>query len=542
MLRVVLIIVWVVSAVAASSAGLDYYLTPLQERPFTEGHALFASSAWVGHGYGVLGSGSMVFGVLMYGIRKRVPALGKLGKLKHWLQVHIFLCTLGPFLILLHSTFRVGGLVSIASWSMVLVVGSGFFGRYLYVHIPKTLQGTFLSMEAIESRRVEARSLPHTLLLGFRRDFSLIRMDTDTFPHLATGYTLKGAHTEVGCRACHTPELVSDPQLRQELSATGGLAHSHLGLNPQCKSCHETDGPHQSQFAGRDCSGCHAEVEWEGALVFDHAQASFLLDGQHSEVVCTGCHVAKQLGGKVASIRYAPVEASDCSSCHEDPHKNQMSGSCNGCHATNGWHRVNRSTVESTFDHGATGFALMGAHSRAECQSCHSTTPGTNEQLLLHFSGRPGGRSYPIPEHENCISCHLDSHEGDFGDRSCDLCHGPDSWIPPDYDRAQNQMEFRFAHGLLDEAEWVGSCRTCHTKDGPHRTQFGNRDCRECHGTDAYAIPDFDHMNKRFPLEGAHTNVSCGECHLEIEGPAGKSMIRYRPLDPACTACHGGAA
>jgi len=206
MLRAVLIIIWVVSAVAASAAGWEYYLTPLQERPFADGHALFASSAVMGHGYGVVGSGFMIFGVLMYSARKRVAALGKLGKLKHWLQVHIFLCTLGPFLILLHSTFRVGGLVAISFWSMVLVTASGIFGRYLYVHIPKTLQGTFLSMEAIENRRGEVlsaleargsfdgsvlaklshqirpeepRSLPHALLLGLRWDFTRRRREKE---------------------------------------------------------------------------------------------------------------------------------------------------------------------------------------------------------------------------------------------------------------------------------------------------------------------------------------------------------------------------
>lgn len=206
MLRAVLVILWIASAGGASVAGLDYYLTPLQERPFVEGYSLFASSAVVGHGYGVIGSAFMLLGVLLYSGRRRVTALGKLGKLKDWLQVHIFLCTLGPFLILLHSTFRVGGLVAIAFWSMVLVVASGVFGRYLYVRIPKTLQGTFLSLQATEGWRTEAfsgleargsidgsvlaklserirpekpRSLPHALLLGLKWDFTRRRRERE---------------------------------------------------------------------------------------------------------------------------------------------------------------------------------------------------------------------------------------------------------------------------------------------------------------------------------------------------------------------------
>ena len=206
MLRAVLILVWIGLASAASLMGMDYYLTPLQERPFLESHRLFASSALVGHGYGVLGTAMMLIGVTMYSVRKRAPALARLGKLRPWLQIHIFLCTLGPFLILLHSTFRIGGLVSIAFWSMVLVVASGIFGRYLYVRIPKTIQGSFLSLDAADARRGEAfsklrgqgsvpgpvlakllarvrqdrpRNLFHAVLLGFQWDFTRRRRERE---------------------------------------------------------------------------------------------------------------------------------------------------------------------------------------------------------------------------------------------------------------------------------------------------------------------------------------------------------------------------
>ena len=87
-------------------------------------------------------------------------------RLRHWLSAHIWLCTLGPFLITLHTSFKVGGLVSIAFWSMVLVVSSGVVGRYVYVRIPKTLGGQFHTMQELEAERaallaeVEAAGLP----------------------------------------------------------------------------------------------------------------------------------------------------------------------------------------------------------------------------------------------------------------------------------------------------------------------------------------------------------------------------------------------
>lgn len=156
MFRVILAVLWVAIAVPATLPGLGYYLTPFQERPFVSGHELFASSAVVGHGYGVVGASMMIVGVVAYALRRRVPGLSRLGKLRRWLQVHIFLCTLGPYLVVLHTTFHVGGIVAIAFWSMVLVVASGVFGRYVYVRIPKTIQGHFLTLDALEARREEA--------------------------------------------------------------------------------------------------------------------------------------------------------------------------------------------------------------------------------------------------------------------------------------------------------------------------------------------------------------------------------------------------
>lgn len=133
-------------------AGLDYYLVPLPERPFSPLHAQFAPTGLVGQGLGIVGTLMMAFGVVSYGVRKRVRAFAKLGKLRDWLHFHIFLCLLGPFLVLLHTSFKFGGLVAIAFWSMALVVGSGVFGRWVYVWIPKTANGRFLTRDEMRER------------------------------------------------------------------------------------------------------------------------------------------------------------------------------------------------------------------------------------------------------------------------------------------------------------------------------------------------------------------------------------------------------
>jgi hypothetical protein len=151
---------WVLGLAIVGTAtwlGLPYYLTPIEERPFSSMHELYSPTGLVGHGFGIVGSLLVVIGVMLYSARKRVRALARLGKLSDWLHFHIFLCLVGPSLVVLHTTFRIGGLVAISFWSMAAVVSSGVFGRYVYSWIPKTISGGFLGAEEIRERM-------HTLL------------------------------------------------------------------------------------------------------------------------------------------------------------------------------------------------------------------------------------------------------------------------------------------------------------------------------------------------------------------------------------------
>ncbi|HSJ09404.1 MAG TPA: hypothetical protein VK928_05800 [Longimicrobiales bacterium] len=150
-----LLLVWIAAAYLPLAAGAPFYLTPFAERAFSPQHGLYSPSGVVGHGLGILGSGMVAVGVTMYSVRKRWAGLHSAGKLKYWLKVHIFLCTLGPFLVVLHTSFKFGGIVSIALWSMLVVVASGVFGRYVYVRIPKTINGQFQTLAAVRGAREE---------------------------------------------------------------------------------------------------------------------------------------------------------------------------------------------------------------------------------------------------------------------------------------------------------------------------------------------------------------------------------------------------
>jgi len=131
--------------------GYSYYLTSNEERFFHELHKFLKPSGLIGHGLGIIGSLMMIIGVSSYMIRKRVRKFFRLGFLKYWLEVHIFLCSVGPILVLYHTTFKFGGIVAVSFWSMIAVVVSGVIGRFIYIQIPRSIQGQEYSLDELKS-------------------------------------------------------------------------------------------------------------------------------------------------------------------------------------------------------------------------------------------------------------------------------------------------------------------------------------------------------------------------------------------------------
>ncbi len=133
------------------SQGSSFYLTPLAERAHHEGYWVWKSGGRIGHTLGVVGSSMLVL-MLSYSLRKRAAALRRLGPLSRWLQVHIYLGIAGPLLVILHSSFKVQGLVALSFWSMIAVAFSGVAGRYLYLQIPRTRAGDEIALEELRRR------------------------------------------------------------------------------------------------------------------------------------------------------------------------------------------------------------------------------------------------------------------------------------------------------------------------------------------------------------------------------------------------------
>jgi hypothetical protein len=124
--------------------GYDYYRLPTEQRPHHALHEQWKPSGVIGHGVGIVGSALMLI-LLTYSIRKRFQFALRWGHIRWWLNYHIWMGITGPLLVLLHTTFKFGGIVSISFWSMVAVALSGVLGRYIYLQIPHAVDGQELS-------------------------------------------------------------------------------------------------------------------------------------------------------------------------------------------------------------------------------------------------------------------------------------------------------------------------------------------------------------------------------------------------------------
>jgi hypothetical protein len=170
----ILIAIVLITMAGLTYKGISYYGTSIEERFYHPDNKLLKPSGTLGHGFGIVGSLLIIIGVSTYMARKRYRFLSRLGTLKYWLEFHIFLCTLGPLLVLFHTAYKFGGLVAISFWSMVAVFLSGIVGRFIYLQIPRTIEGQELSQNDIRAMKTD---IAEVLMGSYHLDqenFSLI--------------------------------------------------------------------------------------------------------------------------------------------------------------------------------------------------------------------------------------------------------------------------------------------------------------------------------------------------------------------------------
>ena len=155
--RIILIVLYAAALsafIAVLAAGLQYYRLPLSSRPHSEMHASLKPGGTWSHGLGIAGS-MMILLLFLYSARKKRVFGLRWGSVSRWLNVHIFFGIAGPLFVTLHSAFKFTGIISVSYFSMMAVMLSGIFGRYVYMQIPRDKKGTALSLEEIRRRDEE---------------------------------------------------------------------------------------------------------------------------------------------------------------------------------------------------------------------------------------------------------------------------------------------------------------------------------------------------------------------------------------------------
>ncbi len=394
------------------------------------------------------------------------------------------------------------------------------------------------------------------------RDRDIINLDTESFDHTKTDYTLRGKHQNLACQLCHTKDYKkysqapsvcfdcheSDDTHNGKLGEDCAKCHNEKGWKQQdfdhdldtdypltgkhrdldcklchadehyentpnnCVGCHLINDAHNGRY-GNVCAKCHGTEDWK-ELEFNHRlDTRFPLDGRHKDVPCDTCHVRGPFEKKLPK---------KCFACHEkdDEHKGRNGEKCEDCHRPKSW-------KDTAFDHEKDAkFALKGKHEDLSCHACH--------------------RSAAMDDLKDatCITCHraIDIHKGDLGE-DCGYCHNETGW------NRKLFFEHDISHFPLIGIHSVTACESCHingeykqtkteclachAKDDIHDKRMGE-DCGTCHNPNDWMLWTFDHDKQtEFPLEGKHKEIFCHACHRV-------DLDEHKQSANHCYGCHRG--
>ncbi|GAB4321369.1 MAG: hypothetical protein Kow00127_13800 [Bacteroidales bacterium] len=298
-----------------------------------------------------------------------------------------------------------------------------------------------------------------------------------------------------------------------------------------CIYCHEhrqskMDDEHNEVsgyvYESNACLECHPTGDKEN--VFNHATTAFPLTGAHVSAVCTDCHEA--------GYQNTPT---DCGECHQadfeqsaDPNHVEagIPNDCASCHTTDpGW-------TPATFPIHDDYYPLTGAHVGPDCFDCHQGTYTTTPNL--------------------CAGCHLNEfnqtsdpdHQQAGFTQECETCHTTNpGWTPANFEGHNDLFPLTGGHDGLNCADcheqgYVNTpnvCAECHlddynqTTDPNHIEEGFPQECEVCHTTNpGWSPANFSGHDEFYPLTGAHTSVSCFDCH----------QGNYTNTPNECAGCH----
>lgn len=117
-----------------------------------------AAGELFGHSLGIFGFILMLMTEILYSLRKRTRS-ARWGRMSSWLQFHIFTGLVGPYMVLLHTSWKFNGLAGATTLFTIVIVVSGFIGRYIFTRIPRTLDGLEIEGTLSEAALRQARQL-----------------------------------------------------------------------------------------------------------------------------------------------------------------------------------------------------------------------------------------------------------------------------------------------------------------------------------------------------------------------------------------------
>ena len=103
-----------------------------------------------GYALGIIG-GILMLLVSLYPLSKRVSWMSRWLRVRYWFLIHMAFGIIGPVMVLFHANFHIGSLNStVALVSMLLVVASGLFARYIYTRIHHGLYGNRITLDELK--------------------------------------------------------------------------------------------------------------------------------------------------------------------------------------------------------------------------------------------------------------------------------------------------------------------------------------------------------------------------------------------------------
>lgn len=396
--------------------------------------------------------------------------------------------------------------------------------KFIRNYISKKKKGTYLGLDT-ECRSCHEDVHQSTLGTNCSTCHSTEKFKpAEKFNHNNARFILTGSHQKVECSKCHPFEKKSSKKFQKFKN----IAFS------SCKSCH--NDVHKGKF-GSNCESCHNSASFHNIVpgTFDHDKTNFPLIGKHKITRCNDCH-KNNLTSKIKHDK--------CMDCHADFHKGEflvasLNRDCSECHSENGF-KPSSYTIEK---HNLVKFNLTGAHLAVPCQNCHF-----NEEKW-HF--RNIGN--------DCNGCHENVHGNELTQKylpenKCTSCHLTDNWQKINFNHALTDFNLEGKHREVS----CGKCHTIVTDDGKvfrfastksnceschkdiHFSQFttsGNTNCLRCHSFENWKPEKFDHEKTKFSLLGAHSKLSCGQCH-KLTTVDEKTYIKYKLEDFKCASCH----